>query len=119
MLTVADTTLNIDVSVGGSRYGAQASPLLAHLVQQSALDIPHPTQKGRTLWDATKDTGSYFGAREVGEAVIDPDVVAMSEARAYAVDALGVGVLGSGSDYTVFLQRLGVSFPCLLIGSLY
>ncbi|KAK0475812.1 Zn-dependent exopeptidase [Armillaria novae-zelandiae] len=101
--------VNIDVSVSGSRYGAQASPLLAHLVQQSALDIPHPTQKGRTLWDATQDTGSYFGARDVGEAVIDPDVVAMSEARANAVDALDVGVLGSGSDYTVFLQRLGIA----------
>ncbi|KAK0495781.1 hypothetical protein EDD18DRAFT_1309958 [Armillaria luteobubalina] len=101
--------VNIDVSVSGSRYGAQASPLLAHLVQQSALDIPHPTQKGRTLWDATKDTGLYVGAREVGEAVIDPDVVAVSEVHASAVDALGVGVLGSGSDYTVFLQRLGIA----------
>ncbi|PBK66113.1 Zn-dependent exopeptidase [Armillaria solidipes] len=101
--------VNIDGSASGSRYSARASPLLAHLVQQSALDIPHPTQKGRTLWDAAKDTGSYFGAMEVGEAVIDPDVVAMSEARANAVDALGVGVLGSGSDYTVFLQRLGIA----------
>ncbi|KAK0235018.1 hypothetical protein EDD85DRAFT_929054 [Armillaria nabsnona] len=101
--------VNIDGSASGSRYGTQASPLLAHLVRQSALDIPHPTQKGRTLWDATKDTGSYFGAREVGEAVTDPDVVAMSEARPNAVDALGVGVLGSGSDYTVFLQRLGIA----------
>ncbi|KAG7440790.1 Zn-dependent exopeptidase [Guyanagaster necrorhizus] len=101
--------VNLDVSVGGSRYSAQASPLLAHLVQQTALDIPHPTDKDRTLWDATKDTGTYFGARKDGETVIDPDVVARSEAHANAVDALGVGVLGSGSDYTVFLQRLGIS----------
>ncbi|KAK0443095.1 Zn-dependent exopeptidase [Desarmillaria tabescens] len=101
--------VNLDVSVGGSRYGAQASPLLAHLVQQTALDVPHPTDKGRTLWDATKDSGSYFGAREDGESVVDSDVIAASKARANAVDALGVGVLGSGSDYTVFLQRLGIA----------
>lgn len=35
--------------------------------------------------------------------------MAMVEEAAKAVDSIGVGALGSGSDYTVFLQRIGVS----------
>ncbi|KAF4575136.1 hypothetical protein EYR36_006492 [Pleurotus pulmonarius] len=71
--------INLDVSVAGSRWGAGASPSLAHLIKQVALDVPHPTVAGKTLWDAQSDTSSLLGP------------------------------LGSGSDFTVFLQRLGVS----------
>ncbi|EDR12349.1 uncharacterized protein LACBIDRAFT_245820, partial [Laccaria bicolor S238N-H82] len=70
--------LNVDVSVAGSRWTASASPSLAHLFKKAALDIPHPTIPGKTLWDAREDDG--------------------------------ILPLGSGSDFTVFLQRLGVRF---------
>lgn len=41
---------------------------------------------------------------------VDEEVVKIyeEEMQARAADDLGVGVLGSGSDYTVFLQRIGV-----------
>ncbi|EPQ59132.1 Zn-dependent exopeptidase [Gloeophyllum trabeum ATCC 11539] len=99
------TYLNLDSSVGGSRYRASASPSLAHLSRQTAEEIPHPTMPGKTLWDATTDSGPFYGEN------IDEEVKAMYEqdVEAFAASGLGVSPLGSGSDYTVFLQRLGVA----------
>ncbi|KZT29237.1 Zn-dependent exopeptidase [Neolentinus lepideus HHB14362 ss-1] len=101
------TYLNLDSSVGGSRYRASASPSLAHFSKQTAEDIPHPTIPGKTLWDATKDSGPFYGEN------VDEEVRAMyeeqEEARVNAASGLGVSPLGSGSDYTIFLQRLGVA----------
>ncbi|TFK55592.1 Zn-dependent exopeptidase [Heliocybe sulcata] len=101
------TYLNLDSSVGGSRYRASASPSLAHFSRQTAEEIPHPTIPDKTLWDATKDAGPFFGEHA------DQEVSAMfseeEQARARAAGGLGVSPLGSGSDYTVFLQRLGVA----------
>ncbi|KAA1466608.1 Zn-dependent exopeptidase [Dentipellis sp. KUC8613] len=89
--------LNLDSSVGGSRFGASASPSLSHFVRSTAEQIPHPYDPTRTLWDATEDSGSYFGED------------AEDEVQAEATDNLGVRPLGSGSDYTVFLQHIGVA----------
>lgn len=97
-----------DGSASGSRFSSSASPLLSHLVQQAAIDLPHPTDAHRTLWDATKDDGKFLGESADGVSHIDADVVALHESQKLA-DGLGIGVLGSGSDFTVFLQRLGVS----------
>ncbi|KAJ3930452.1 MAG: Zn-dependent exopeptidase [Lentinula lateritia] len=101
--------LNLDGSASGSRFHVQASPSLAHLTYSAALDVPHPTEENKTLWDATQDSGKYFGAREDGNAVLDAEAIAVYEASINAQDELGVGVLGSGSDYTIFLQRIGVA----------
>ncbi|KAJ4474266.1 Zn-dependent exopeptidase [Lentinula aciculospora] len=101
--------LNLDGSASGSRFSVQASPSLAHLVYGAALDVPHPTDTNKTLWDATHDAGNYFGAREDGNIVLDAEAAAIREASIHAQDELGVGVLGSGSDYTIFLQRIGVA----------
>lgn len=76
---------------------------MAHLVRQAALDVPHPTDANRSLWDATTDHGIF----PVPPLEFDEHRSAASVAGAHA-DSLGVGVLGSGSDFTVFLQRLGV-----------
>lgn len=97
---------SLDSSVSGSHFGAQASPSLAHLVRSAAEKVPHPTKEGLTLWDATKDTGVLFGEH------IDEEAVRSWEAEMQAGDKLGVRPLGSGSDYTVFLQHIGVSGPC-------
>ncbi|CAL1701233.1 unnamed protein product [Somion occarium] len=95
--------LNLDGSASGSRFSASASPSLAHLYHNTAQRIPHPTKPGLTLWDATKDSGVLTGDE------IDAEVVQMYEADAKTADSLGVKPLGSGSDFTVFLQRLGVA----------
>ncbi|KAK7037544.1 Vacuolar protein sorting-associated protein 70 [Paramarasmius palmivorus] len=97
--------LNLDVSTSGSRFNTQASPLLSHVVRHAADDLPHPTKENATLWDATKDTGDYFG---ITAQTVDEEYLAVRARTTNTADDIGVGVLGSGSDYTVFLQRLGV-----------
>ncbi|KAM5535507.1 hypothetical protein V8D89_010844 [Ganoderma adspersum] len=95
--------INLDVSSVGSRWGAGGSPSLAHLIRAAALDVPHPTDPGRTLWDARLDVGPYGG-------IAHPDVVErFLEQNRIAHSELGVPPLGSGSDYTPFLQRLGIA----------
>jgi hypothetical protein len=94
----------VDSSTSGSRFHASASPSLAHFVRDTAEEIAHPSKEGRTLWDARFDTGTLFGGH------IDKEVLAMHEE--FKTDgSLGVGALGSGSDYTVFLQHIGVGIP--------
>ena len=78
---------------------------MAHLLRDTAEELSHPTDKGRTLWDATKDNGKLFGL--MGNANVSAKEVIRGMEFAKA-DNLGVSPLGSGSDYTVFLQRIGV-----------
>ncbi|KAL6305814.1 hypothetical protein BKA93DRAFT_824614 [Sparassis latifolia] len=95
--------LNVDVSVGGAEWGVRGSPSLAHLVRRTALDVPHPTVEGKTLWDAMYDTGPFTGPA-------DEEFVALYEAaRRSRVSDTGVPPLGSGSDFTPLLQHLGIA----------
>jgi N-acetylated-alpha-linked acidic dipeptidase len=91
--------------VSGSRFKAHASPSLAHFLRKVAEDIPHPTDPKRTLWDATGDRGQLFGENDEVDS-------SRAETEPEDVDDIGVRPLGSGSDYTVFLQHLGVYFYC-------
>ncbi|OSX59469.1 hypothetical protein POSPLADRAFT_1035744 [Postia placenta MAD-698-R-SB12] len=95
--------LNVDVSVSGSRWGASGSPSLAHLIRQSALDVSHPSVPGKTLWDAMGDSGIFTGKS-------DAEFLDMYESaqQAKASDT-GISPLGSGSDFTPFLQHLGIA----------
>ncbi|KAJ3782994.1 Zn-dependent exopeptidase [Lentinula aff. detonsa] len=101
--------LNLDGAASGSRFQVGASPSLAHLVYGAALAVPHPTEEGKNLWDATHDTGKYFGDMQDVNIRLNAEAVAVHEASLNARDNLGVGVLGSGSDFTIFLQRIGVA----------
>jgi len=89
------------MAVSGSAFRAGASPLLAHFIRKTAEDLPHPTDPKRTLWDATADRGQLFGDH-------DTDSLG-TEIETEVADNVGIRPLGSGSDYTVFLQHLGVA----------
>jgi N-acetylated-alpha-linked acidic dipeptidase len=91
-----------DTSVSGSHLKASASPLLAHLLRSTAEQIPHPTSEGRSLWDARLDKGELFGES------LDAEATAIYEEMESTADNIGINPLGSGSDYTVFLQYIGV-----------
>ncbi|KAF8138385.1 hypothetical protein EV363DRAFT_1427308 [Boletus edulis] len=95
--------INMDTSVSGSQLRARASPLLAHLLRSTAEQIPHPTSEGRSLWDAHSDQGEFFGEN------VDAEATALYEEIESAADNIGINPLGSGSDYTVFLQYIGVA----------
>ncbi|KZP07972.1 Zn-dependent exopeptidase [Athelia psychrophila] len=97
--------LNLDMSVSGSQWTAWGSPSLAHLIRRTAMEIPHPIDAGKTLWDARADQGPFLG--------LDSNVSLSADMQAQPADEIeeGTGVLplGSGSDYTAFLQHLGVA----------
>lgn len=99
-----------DSSVSGARFGINASPSLAHLVRGAAEEVPHPTKPGKSLWDARKDVGIFEGP-------VDEEILEMYEAEVQQADKLGVTPLGSGSDYAVFLQHIGVASTNMGFGS--
>ena len=103
--------LNVDVSVAGSRWVVVGSPSLAHLMRRTSEDVPHPTKEGKTLWDAIGDKGPYKGLLSSLNNTVDPGIweVHMKEEEELKASQTKVAPLGSGSDYTVFLQRLGVA----------
>jgi N-acetylated-alpha-linked acidic dipeptidase len=84
--------LNVDSAVSGKNFGASASPSLASLVRQTARDITDPAS-GQSLYDSWRQRPRVREGR--------PEDQAESEPR--------VGRLGSGSDYTPFLQHLGIA----------
>lgn len=96
--------------MSGSRFGTSGSPLLAHFIRETAERVPHPTAANKTLWDARNDEGvlSQLSSRGSAQDVIRVAQTELEVAISVA-DDLGVSPLGSGSDYTVFLQRNGVS----------
>jgi N-acetylated-alpha-linked acidic dipeptidase len=100
--------INVDVASSGSQWNVYGSPSLAHLIKNTALDVPHPVSKGKTLWDARDDEGPF---KLNGSARVDVEYITNYERmkEKSAASKTGVSPLGSGSDYTVFLQRLGVS----------
>lgn len=98
-----------DSSVSGSRLRASASPLLAHFIREIAEELPHPTDRGRTLWDATEDNGKLFGLMGCANVSTKEEAKVIRSMEFSKLDNIGVSPLGSGSDYTVFLQRSGVS----------
>jgi len=86
----------------------RGSPSLAHLIRGAAQDTSHPTDSNRTLWDARTDKGKYGGLiKQMG--IDSADALTFEEESVRDPESTGVRPLGSGSDYTVFLQRLGVS----------
>lgn len=109
-LTPFSLVSSSDSSVGGSTFGAvstvtlyddfsnlspqAASPSLSHFLRQAALDVPHPTSPGRTLWDARNDKGPFDGK------IVDAESMAVSQSVNAMADSVGVSPLGSGSDFT-------------------
>jgi N-acetylated-alpha-linked acidic dipeptidase len=103
-LANAAAYFNMDVAVSGPKFGASSSPSLKQFLREATKVVPSP--KGGTLYEAWRKA-SQPGA-ESGQS---PTEAIGDSRRIPAVQAKGevpVGDLGSGSDYTVFLQHLGV-----------
>jgi N-acetylated-alpha-linked acidic dipeptidase len=95
---------NVDVAVAGTDFGAEAVPSLKQFVREVAKQVPSP--KGGTVYDQWKL--SSIGEMADASTGHAPHAVAASE-------DIPVGDLGSGSDFTPFLQHVGV--PSTDIGS--
>jgi N-acetylated-alpha-linked acidic dipeptidase len=90
---------NVDVAVTGPNFNASAVPSLKGFVREVTKQVPSP--KGGTVYDVWKERQKDSASRLNGtqqnrgpNARVDNDVP--------------VGDLGSGSDYSVFIQHLGV-----------
>jgi N-acetylated-alpha-linked acidic dipeptidase len=90
---------NVDVAVSGAKFGASAVPSLKQFLRDVTKVVPSP--KGETVYQAWQKAAL--------EDAQSPD---NSEGRrlpaAQVKSDVPVGDLGSGSDYTAFLQHLGV-----------
>jgi N-acetylated-alpha-linked acidic dipeptidase len=83
--------LNVDVAVSGANFGASSVTSLWKLIRAATRDVPDP-KTGKSLYTQWQERTR----EERPEAEKD----SLAEAR--------IGALGSGSDYTPFLQHLGI-----------
>ena len=83
--------LNVDVAVSGGNFGASSVPSLWKVLRDATRDVKDP-KTGKTIYQQWQDRARE--GRTMDETIDD------SEAR--------IGALGSGSDYTPFLQHVGV-----------
>lgn len=94
--------LNMDAAVSGPDFSASAVPSLKEFIRQVTRDVPSPA--GGTVYSAWHDTtagkANPFQTEAIGTSARAPAAQLRAD--------VPVGDLGSGSDYTVFLQHLGV-----------
>lgn len=95
---------NTDVGVSGPNFNASAVPSLKEFIRQVTREVPSP--KGGTVYDVWKQTQAKQRGRRDKRRSVDV---------AYIGGGVRIGDLGSGSDYTPFLQHAGV--PSADIGS--
>ncbi len=103
-LANAASYFNMDVAVSGPKFGAASVPSLKQFLRDVAKAVPSPS--GGTVYDRWQKE-SQPGAESVQsptEAIGDSRRIPAAQSKA----DVPVGDLGSGSDYTVFLQHLGV-----------
>jgi N-acetylated-alpha-linked acidic dipeptidase len=100
---------NMDVGVSGPSFGASCVPSLKQFLREITRAVPSP--RGGSVYDAWKvDAEAARKRHEPGEKGL------YDERRGEAdTGEVHVGDLGSGSDYSAFLQHLGV--PSTDIGS--
>ena len=100
--------LNTDAGVSGNHFEASAVPSLKQFVREVTMEVSSP--KGGSVYDAWRqDQGDSTARRRSGSVVTDNQMAAPGSVE------VRVGDLGSGSDYTPFIQHLGV--PSTDIGS--
>jgi N-acetylated-alpha-linked acidic dipeptidase len=112
-LSRAIAYFNMDVAVAGPDFGASAVPSLKPYLREVAKSVPSP--KGGSVYDQWKVSEEK---REKERATMPrwaSSAPQRSEPNAVVGQDVKVSDLGSGSDYTAFLQHLGV--PSADIGS--
>ena len=103
-LTNAAAYFNMDVAVSGQKFGASSVPSLKQFLRDVSKAVPSP--KGGTVYEA------WEKADQPGAPSTQSPTEAIGDSRrmpaAPVKGEVPVGDLGSGSDYSAFLQHLGV-----------
>jgi N-acetylated-alpha-linked acidic dipeptidase len=103
-LANAAAYFNMDVAVSGQKFGASAVPSLKQFLRDVTKVVPSP--KGGTVYDVWQKAAQPDAA-----STQSPTEAIGDSRRTPAAQTKGdvpVGDLGSGSDYTAFLQHSGV-----------
>jgi N-acetylated-alpha-linked acidic dipeptidase len=111
LLSHAVAYFNTDVAVSGPSFVAAAVPSLKQFIREVTRQVPSPA--GGTVYDQWKK--SQEDARERRGVGSSSTPGGPSRFNANIGNDVRVGDLGSGSDYTPFIQHLGV--PSTDIGS--
>jgi N-acetylated-alpha-linked acidic dipeptidase len=95
---------NVDIAVSGPKFGASAVPSLKQFLRDVTRIVPSP--KGGTVYEQWQKASqpSAPSTQSPTEAIGDSRRTPVAQVKA----DVPVGDLGSGSDYTGFLQHLGV-----------
>jgi len=91
--------LNMDAAVSGANFGASSVPSMWKMIRAATRDVQDP-KSGKSIYQQWQDSSRARRADAEMTNAQSSDT-AIAEAR--------IGALGSGSDYTPFLQHLGVS----------
>jgi N-acetylated-alpha-linked acidic dipeptidase len=101
-LSQAVAYVNTDIAVTGPNFGASAVPSLKRFIREVTQAVPSP--KGGSLLEAWIAQPPAVGAR-----TFDATVPEQKARTAPPVpETAAIGDLGSGSDYSAFLDHLGV-----------
>ncbi|HEX4309601.1 MAG TPA: M28 family metallopeptidase [Acidobacteriaceae bacterium] len=100
---------NTDVGVSGPNFEASAVPSLKEFIRDVTKAVPSP--KGGTVYDQWKKNQTESARRRGTNGVEEHG----ARGNAHIDSDVNVGDLGSGSDFTPFIQHLGV--PSSDIGS--
>ena len=90
--------LNMDAAVSGPNFGASSVPSLWKLIRAAASDVRDP-QSGKSIYEAWRDR-AWENSSEADRF----DANGLEK----PITAPRIGALGSGSDYTPFLQHVGI-----------
>jgi N-acetylated-alpha-linked acidic dipeptidase len=103
-LRSAAAYFNVDVAVSGPKFGASAVPSLKQFLREITKVVPSP--KGGTVYE------DWQKASQPSAPSVQSPTEAIGDSRrtpaAQVTSDVPVGDLGSGSDYTAFLQHAGV-----------
>lgn len=100
--------LNVDAAVTGSAFGASGVPSMRDVIREVAAAVPEPKRGGTVgeLWER-QQKAAWARTAPVG-----------LDGKDAAFD-LQLGRLGSGSDYTAFLDHLGIPSSDMGFGGPY
>jgi N-acetylated-alpha-linked acidic dipeptidase len=101
--------LNMDAAVSGANFGASSVPSLWKLIRSAAQDV-HDPKTGKTIYEAW---------RSRARADLAESELYDANGNEKPASAPQIGALGSGSDYTPFLQHLGVPSLDMAFGGDY
>jgi len=101
LLQHAVAYFNTDVGVSGPDFEADAVPSLKQFIRDVTREVPSP--KGGTVYDAWRANEAAEKSKDKGVQLSEG-----GEDNAHISRDVTVGDLGSGSDYSPFLQHIGV-----------